>query len=85
MTGFDPAAEFLLDWQWPNLFEPASAADLLDWRCKGCGEIVPSWEREKHHAAHRRALKRSQRRHENEVREQRRRNLAKARAARAGA
>lgn len=51
----DPAAEFLLDLHWSNLFERVSAApggDVGFQRCKGCGEVVPASKMERHHAAH---------------------------------
>lgn len=79
MTGFDPAAEFLLDWEWPNLFDPT--ADTIEYRCKGCGEIVLSWERVQHHSHHRRQRRRDERRRASELRRTRISNLAKARAA----
>lgn len=56
--GFDTAALFLLDWQYPNLFEPVSADPAkanAEYRCKGCQQIVPAAKREKHHTNHCRA------------------------------
>ena len=82
MTGFDPAAVFLLDMGFENLFERAGDG-FIDHRCVGCGEIVRSWERLQHHAGHRRERTREERRRVKRVQQQRVASLAKARAARA--
>lgn len=81
----DPAAEFLLDLAWDNLCERVSAApggENGDWRCKGCGDIVPAQKRERHHAAHLRYREAEKAKRAERAREERLRNLAKARAAR---
>lgn len=87
VTGIDPAAEFLLDLAWDNLFERTSAApgeQYGEYRCKGCGDIVPANKRERHHAAHIRARENAKRKRNDRLREERIRNLAKARAAKEG-
>ncbi len=78
---FDPAAEFLLDLAWPNLFEAAKASERepQTYRCKGCGEQLMRPEREKHHRHHRRA---EHARRDRETKRKRERALALARKAR---
>lgn len=84
MKGFDPAAEFLLDWQWQNLFEPASARPTNTfYRCKGCDAIVSEGVREKHHRAHVRERQAVERRRQEAIRRNRLRNLELARRGRA--
>lgn len=48
--GFDPCCDFLLDMRYENLFEQKQD---WDFRCKGCGEIIPGRKREAHHKHHR--------------------------------
>lgn len=52
--GFDPAADFLLDLSFDQLFEPASAAAgvMGEYRCKGCRLVVKGSDRKKHYARH---------------------------------
>ena len=77
---FDPAALFLLDWAWPNLFEPAVALPTnTEYRCKGCGAFVSAGERERHHNHHRR-IERNRR--ARELQRTRERSLKLARKAR---
>lgn len=54
VDGFDTAALFLLSMQYPNLFEPASAATgtLECFRCKGCRAVVGRGDRERHFNRH---------------------------------
>lgn len=44
--------QFLLDLQFSNFFEQTGESWKLDFRCKGCGIIVPQWKREEHFQAH---------------------------------
>jgi hypothetical protein len=84
----DPAAEFLLDLAWDNLFERVSSApagEYGDWRCKGCQDVVPASKRERHHAAHIRQREAEKRKRADRAREERLRNLARAREMRKGA
>lgn len=84
MSKFDAAAVFLLDMQFPNLFEPASAERCnFHFRCKGCQEIVSMPERAKHFRMHVREREREQAKRQRELTAMRVRNMAKARAARA--
>lgn len=53
---FDPAAAFLLDLGWENLFDPTGKT--AEFRCKGCDEMVRVNKRQEHHAAHKRARRR---------------------------
>lgn len=53
---FDPAAAFLLDLGWENLFDPTGKP--TEWRCKGCDEIVRMTKRREHHAGHKQARRR---------------------------
>lgn len=64
MTGFrfDPAADFLLDLAWPNLYEPVHAAIEAGhdrYRCKGCRAVVTPGQREWHWVDHRTATGRT--------------------------
>lgn len=54
--GFDPAALFLLDLSYDQLYEPTTAAPDLErgHRCKGCGDVVARSKRKQHHESHRR-------------------------------
>lgn len=54
--GFDPAALFLLDLSYDQLYEPTTAAVDADpdYRCKGCGDVVARSKRKQHHESHRR-------------------------------
>lgn len=78
---FDPAALFLLDLGFENLFEQASADPSIDrpFRCKGCGAIVSRGQREKHYKHHRRV---EHGRRARETQRNRERALVKARRAR---
>lgn len=53
--GFDPAALFLLDLSFDQLFEPTTARPgaTPDHRCKGCGDTVTASKRQQHHKSHR--------------------------------
>ncbi len=70
---FDPAALFLLDRSYENLFEATSRS--WESRCKGCGATVPGSKLQAHHGAH-------IVRHRDETRRRGLENLAKARKAR---
>lgn len=87
MNDFDPAALFLLDMNWVNLFEPTSAAPgaIPRYRCKGCGAEVTQAEREKHHRGHKRARNTVERRRQEKIRRERVARLARARQQRAAA
>jgi hypothetical protein len=78
---FDPAALFLLDLGWFNLFEEADASEWEAWtyRCKGCRQTVARPEREKHYRHHKRV---EHARRERETKRNRERALALARKAR---
>lgn len=82
MSKFNPAASFLLELGWPNLFEKAGQSpfeDRLPYRCKGCQCLVAPADRRKHHSAHKRD---EYRRREKEIQRNREAALKKARAAR---
>lgn len=50
---FNQNVEFLLSWQYDNLFSLATVRPgETNFECKGCGEIVPRWKRKKHFEAH---------------------------------
>lgn len=84
MTGFDPAAEFLLTMPWPNLFERASAEPTNTvHRCKGCRQIVPMFGREKHFRSHKSAAVRSEAARQTRINRERTQRLADARQRRA--
>lgn len=78
---FDPAAMFLLDWEFSNLFEEASADPTIDppFRCKGCGEIIDRAARKRHHRHHKRV---ESNRRARELQRTRERALSAARRAR---
>lgn len=78
MTGFDPAAEFLLDLGWGNLFEQADH-DGGKWRCKGCYEIVAPQDREHHFNHHRGVRRRSETFRQQRIRRERVARLTAAR------
>ena len=44
--------QFLLDLQFANFFEQIGESWKLEYRCKGCGEVVNQWHREEHFKAH---------------------------------
>lgn len=75
----DPAAEFLLDMQPVNLFEPCGNAFYV--RCKGCYGLLPTYEKESHYQAHRRAKDRSESLRKERVKAERLERLARAREA----
>lgn len=54
VKGFDPAALFLLDLGFDQLFELADSSPgaVGPYRCKGCGKLVKQGERQKHHGRH---------------------------------
>lgn len=80
MNGFDPAAEFLLDMNWINLFEPAVALPTNDrWRCKGCRAIITQGDREKHHQQHIRERRRAREKRQAQLNRERVKRLADAR------
>jgi hypothetical protein len=80
---FDPAAAFLLDLSWDQLFEPASAAVTnTDYRCKGCREIVKLGRRERHHHQHVRERQAQIKNERAKLKRERLKRLAEARAAR---
>lgn len=56
LKDFDPSALFLLEFQYPNLFEPARADQVDKWvyRCKGCRKLVTRVERKEHFEDHKR-------------------------------
>lgn len=78
--GFYPAAEFLLDLQWPNLFEQSDRSGV-NFRCKGCGEIIKLWERERHFNRHKGIRKRSETMRQARIRRERQARMEKVRAA----
>lgn len=47
----DPAALFLLDLRYENLYNPTPAESVFT--CKCCRETLYRWEREDHHRLHR--------------------------------
>lgn len=47
---FDPACEFLLDWEHDNLFDPTPNDHIL--RCKGCTEEINRWDAQNHFDKH---------------------------------
>jgi hypothetical protein len=53
-ASFYPAAIFLLDLDYENLFDPANGGSLREWvfRCKGCGKEVERIYRKHHHRDH---------------------------------
>lgn len=55
--GFDPAALFLLDMRFDNLFDPRPGSDWI-FTCRGCGDEVKRPDRETHHAKHKREVAR---------------------------
>lgn len=80
MSDFDPAAEFLLDMQWPNLFEPSNALPTnVLWRCKGCRAIVVQGDREDHYRLHVRQREHEREKHAAKIKRDRVERLAKAR------
>ena len=79
MKGFDPAAEFLLDLAWPNLFDPTPYDDML--RCRGCDDLVGRWKAAGHHEDHRRQRAREARKRREALTRQRVANLRRARSA----
>jgi len=82
----DPAAAFLLDMPWQNLFEPATALPTNDrFRCKACREVIPQREREAHHTRHVRQRNRQEAARKARIRKERAKRLAKARAMRSAA
>lgn len=81
LLALDPAAEFLLDLSWPNMFDPTPLDHEL--RCIGCGALVKRWRAEQHFKQHVHRRDAERRRAKERADEQRRRNLEKARAARA--
>ena len=79
---FLPAAQFLLELAWHNLFEEADAREGNDpqtYRCKGCGEILGRVQRKQHFKHHQRVERNRKAR---ELKRARERALAKARKAR---
>lgn len=80
--GFYPAAEFLLDLQFPNLFEPRDREGIT-FSCKGCGEKVKLWEREKHYNKHKGIRARSETMRQKRIARERAARLARAREAKA--
>lgn len=80
-AGFDPAAEFLLDRPWHNLFE--TTGDALVARCKGCRAVVKVGEREAHYNRHRGIRKRSENARKKRIKREKTERLAKARRAKA--
>lgn len=86
LNGFDSAADFLLDMQFPNLFEPASARpDNTHFRCKGCQEVVSIGGREEHYNKHRGIRRRMETARQKRIKAERVERLAKARAVRKSA
>ena len=84
MSNFDPAATFLLDLDWSNLYELADArpgALPVD-RCKGCGELLQISGRAKHHRRHRKEMERENVRRQERIKRERVKVLATARVAR---
>ena len=77
--GFNPAAEFLLDMNWINLFEQADGTGIK-WRCKGCGAVMRVHEREPHYNKHKGIRKRSETMRKQRIARERADRLAKARA-----
>lgn len=80
MESFYKPAEFLLDLQFPNLFEQSDRQGT-NFRCKGCGEIVKLWERERHFNHHRGIRRRQETMRKQRIARERAAWLAKARAA----
>lgn len=81
METFYKPALFLLDLQFPNLFEQADRSGLI-FRCKGCGEIVKIHERERHFNHHRGVRRRQETMRQARIKRERVARLAKAREAR---
>lgn len=80
MTGFDPAAEFLLSMAWQNLFEPTGRDDIF--RCKGCNDDeIRRSDREAHFNRHRGIQRRSETMRQRRIRRERIEQLALARSA----
>lgn len=77
---FYPAAEFLLDLQFPNLFEQSDRSGM-NFRCKGCQEIVKLWEREKHYNHHKGIRRRQETMRKKRIARERAARLEKVRAA----
>ena len=79
----DPAAEFLLTLQPPNLFEPITAqpGGSSDVRCKGCKAVLSLGAREKHFGAHKEAQRRREAIRREKVKAERVKRLALAREA----
>lgn len=80
METFYKPAEFLLDLQFPNLFEQADRLGLT-FRCKGCGAKVKIHEREGHFNHHRGVRRRQETMRKKRIARERAARLAKARAA----
>lgn len=49
-----PEADFLLDQNWSNLFEPTTSkpGSFGPFRCKGCGDVIGARDRERHFNSH---------------------------------
>jgi len=79
----DPAAEFLLTLQPPNLFEPITAqpGGSSDVRCKGCNAVLSLGAREKHFGAHKRSQELREASRRERVKAERVKRLALAREA----
>ncbi len=74
---FDPAALFLLDIGYLNLFEPTETT--VHYTCKGCRERVPVEGRRKHYDQHKRDRERDRRKRADQITKERVANLARAR------
>jgi hypothetical protein len=50
---FNPEMEFLLAWNFENMFSKASfRPEEFEYVCKGCNEVMPQWKRKEHFEAH---------------------------------
>ena len=79
MESFNPAAMFLLDMNWRNLFEEVGTQGIF--RCKGCEAEVPRHEREKHFNHHNGIRKRQETMRQKRIKRERVARLARAREA----
>jgi hypothetical protein len=82
MDSFDPAADFLLHQpSYESLFEAANSrmGEELDYRCKGCRQIVKRWRRLDHWQTHRTLQARQDEARKVELAAERKANLARAR------
>ena len=77
---FNPAAEFLLDMNWANLFEQVGRGDMF--HCKGCDAMLPRHERERHFKKHKGIRSRQETMRKKRIARERAARMARVRAAR---